>query len=64
MTELTLERIEQYLSSLKGKPVQVLHLAPLGENSRDKAIKFCGYGSPIRIVYQYRCVMFDVSHRG
>ena len=52
MTELTLEKIEQYLSSLKGKPVQVLHLAPLGEDSRDKAIKFCGYGSPIRIDYQ------------
>jgi hypothetical protein len=52
MTELTLEAIQRYLSSLKGEPVQVLHLAPLGEDRQDKTIKFCGYGSPIRVNYQ------------
>lgn len=52
MTELTLEAIQRYLSSLKGEPVEVLRLAPLGEDRQDKAIKFCGYGSPIRIDYQ------------
>jgi hypothetical protein len=52
MTELTLEAIQRYLSSLKGEPIQILRLAPLGEDRQDKAIKFCGYGSPIRVVYQ------------
>jgi len=52
MTELTLETIQHYLRSLKGEAVQVLGLTALGEDRRDKAIKFGGYGSPIRVDYQ------------
>ncbi len=52
MTEHTLETIQSYLSLLKGEPTQVLHLAALGQDRHDKAIKFCGYGSPIRVDYQ------------
>ena len=52
MTELTLEAIQRYLCSLHRRPVQVLRLTPLGEDREDKAIKFCGYGSPIRVEYQ------------
>jgi hypothetical protein len=52
MPELKLDTIQQYLSSLKGQPVRVLGLAPLGEDPQDKAIKFGGYGSPIRVDYQ------------
>lgn len=52
MTELTLETIQRYLSSLKREPVEVLNLQALGQDREDKAIKFCGYGSPLRIDYQ------------
>jgi len=52
MTELTLETVEHYLSVLKGQPVRVLGLAPLGQDDEAKAIKFCGYGTPIRVDYQ------------
>ena len=52
MTELTLETVEHYLSVLKGQPIRVLGLAPLGQDVEAKAIKFCGYGSPIRVDYQ------------
>jgi hypothetical protein len=52
MRELTLEKVQQYLSALESQPVQVLSLAPLGQDRQEKAIKFCGYGSPIRVDYQ------------
>jgi len=49
MNELTLERIQSYLSSLRGEPVTVVNLSVLGQDRNDKATKFCGYGSPVRI---------------
>jgi hypothetical protein len=52
MTELTLETVQKYLSSLWRKLVRVLSLASLGQDSESKAIKFCGYGTPIRVDYQ------------
>lgn len=52
MPRLTLDAIQHYLGTLKGQPVRVLGLSPLGEEQRDKAIKFCGYGTPIRVDYQ------------
>lgn len=52
MAELTFEAVQQYLSSLKGQPVRVLNLTPLGQDDQAKAIKFCGYGTPIRVDYQ------------
>jgi len=54
MTELTAEVVQRYLNSLEEQPVHVLSLAPLGEERHDKAIKFCGYGSPVRVDYQLR----------
>lgn len=52
MPDLTLEMLQPYLSSVKGLRLRVLGLAPLGQESQDKAIKFCGYGSPVRVDYQ------------
>jgi hypothetical protein len=52
MTELTIEKIERYLGIVYGQPIHVLGLAPLGEDRQDKALKFGGYGSPVRVDYQ------------
>ena len=52
MTELKLEVVQQYLRSLEQQPVQVLNLSPLGQEGQSKAIKFCGYGTPVRVDYQ------------
>lgn len=52
MSEPTLETIQNYLRSLKGQGVRVLALAPLGQEHQEKAIKFCGYGVPIRVDYE------------
>ena len=52
MTELTLETVQRYLSLLNKQAVHVHSLAPLGENSQEKGIKFCGYGSPVRVEYE------------
>ena len=49
MPDLTLEMLQQYLSSVNGRRIRVLGLAPLGQEHHEKAIKFCGYGSPIRV---------------
>ncbi len=52
MRELTLETVQRYLRRVKGQSAQVLGLAPLGQERQESAIKFCGYGSPIRVDYQ------------
>jgi hypothetical protein len=52
MTELTVDSIQRYLSTLKGRQVHVLGLSALGQEGHEKAIKFCGYGSPVRVDYQ------------
>ena len=52
MTELTIEAVQRYLDALNGQPVHVLSLAPLGQDRQDKAIKLCGYGSPVRVEYR------------
>lgn len=52
MPELRLETIEQYLTVLNAQPAHVLGMASLGKELGKKAIKFCGYGSPIRVDYQ------------
>lgn len=52
MTELTIEAVQQYLSALKRQPVRVVNLTALGQEGHAKAIKFCGYGSPVRIDYR------------
>ncbi len=55
MPELKANDLEAYLSSLFKKPVTLTGLAPLGENPSDKSIKFCGYGTPMRLDYQLAC---------
>lgn len=52
MAELTLQAIQDYLSSLKGRPVRVTGLKPLGQERQEEEIKFCGYGMPVRIDYE------------
>jgi len=52
MSELRAKDVEAYLSSVYGRPVTVLALAPLGETPNDKSIKFYGYGTPVRVDYQ------------
>ena len=54
MTELKPEVIEQYLRSLHKKDIIFVEMSPLGESKREKAIKFIGYGTPVRINYQVR----------
>jgi hypothetical protein len=49
MAELSCESVERYLRKLKGREVRVLRLVPLREDEEPKAIKFWGYGSPVRI---------------
>jgi hypothetical protein len=49
MVELSCESVERYLRKLKGREVRVLRLVPLREDEEPKAIKFWGYGSPVRI---------------
>jgi hypothetical protein len=49
MAELSCESVERYLQKLKGREVRVLRLVPLPEDEEPKAIKFWGYGSPVRI---------------
>jgi hypothetical protein len=52
MPELKANDLEAYLSSLFKRPITVTGLAPLGEAPSDRSIKFCGYGTPIRLDYQ------------
>ena len=55
MPELKANDLEAYLSSLFKRPVTLTGLAPLGETPSDKSIKFCGYGTPMRLDYQLAC---------
>ncbi|HTU45419.1 MAG TPA: phosphotransferase [Bryobacteraceae bacterium] len=49
MIELTLDKIQSYLNALAGAPLKVINLAALGEDRNDRAVKFGGYGNPLRI---------------
>ena len=51
MHELTRQHIEQYLSSIEGRPVTILALSRL-DRPTSEDVKFYGYGVPIRISYQ------------
>lgn len=69
MTELTLETVQRYLGSLTRESVEVLRLTPLGQDRQDKAVKFCGYGSPIRVDYRLadqknQCLMLHTMRPG
>jgi phosphotransferase family enzyme len=48
---IKLEHILPYLESLEGEHVEILDLTPLGGQS-EELIKFCGYGTPIRVEYR------------
>lgn len=52
MPELTLPLVEQYLTTVFGRPVSVDEIVPLGETIQPKSIKTYGYGSPLRIDYR------------
>ena len=52
MPELNQHHVEQYLSSLLGKPVTILSFSRLGEGVPDKSAKAYGYGSPVRVDYE------------
>lgn len=52
MAELTSEIVQQYLSRLKGQSLRVLGLTPLGQDRSEQAIKFGGYGTPVRVDYE------------
>ena len=52
MQDLTSANIERYLQSLLAKPVKVLALTVLGQSKQDKAVKACGYGTPVLVDYQ------------
>lgn len=55
MPELKANDLEVYLSSLFKSPVTLTGLAPLGETPRDRSIKVCGYGTPMRLDYKLAC---------
>jgi hypothetical protein len=52
MTELTVETVERYLSTLKRQSVHVVNLTALGQDCGDNALKFSGYGTPVRVDHQ------------
>ena len=65
MAELSRPEIEQYLKSVVGPSVRVLSLKLLGE-SEAKDIKGHGYGTPVRIDYEFggtprRAVLHTIS---
>src|SRR5438046_1769902 len=51
MPLLTVEHIQHYLNSLEGEYVDIVNVTPLGGQS-EESIKFCGYGTPIRVEYR------------
>lgn len=51
MADVGWEAIERYLTGIMSQPVRVVNLVALGESGAEKAIKFGGYGRPIRVDY-------------
>jgi hypothetical protein len=68
MPELNAKDVEAYLSSLFERPVTLIGLTPLGESPSDKSIKFCGYGTPMRLDYElareHKTAVLHTMHPG